>query len=43
MSARSPVSKRVNGGHDITPTLYLTVEDAARELDAKILIAGSAV
>lgn len=43
MSARPPVSQRVNGGHDITPTFYLTVEDAARELDAKILIAGSAV
>jgi surface carbohydrate biosynthesis protein len=28
---------------ELTPTLYLTVEDAARELDAKILIAGAAV
>lgn len=27
----------------LTPTLYLTLEDAARELDAKILIAGAAV
>lgn len=27
----------------MTPTLYLTIEDAARELDAKILIAGAAV
>jgi surface carbohydrate biosynthesis protein len=27
----------------ITPTLYLPIEDAARELDSKILIAGAAV
>jgi surface carbohydrate biosynthesis protein len=27
----------------MTPTLYLTIEDAARELDAKILIAAAAV
>jgi surface carbohydrate biosynthesis protein len=27
----------------ITPTLYLPIEDAARELDSKVLIAGAAV
>jgi surface carbohydrate biosynthesis protein len=43
MSSTPPVQESPSMTSGMTPTLYLTVEDAARELDAKILIASAAV